>query len=203
MIKMTVQYEDFDGKEVSEDLYFHLSKSELIDMAVGEDDIVQRLQDIANSGDAKKIIAAFKDIIGKSYGIRQGPTRFTKSDDLTDEFFNSPAFDALLDQLLTDANVAAKFVTGVVPKDLSGKIDPGTGEVRVLDNVEIKEIVLAPFTDEQSGLNMPRDSTGELLPWAFRLATGKEQREMSREQLLDLMHRQSVGWRPPEPVTPV
>jgi hypothetical protein len=54
------------------------------------------------------------------------------------------------------------------------------------------------YVNAQSGLMKPRDKDGNLLPWALREPTPKEQMKMTKEQLMDVMRRQSSTWKPPE-----
>ena len=48
-----------------------------------------------------------------------------------------------------------------------------------------------------SGLKNPRTKAGELVPWAFRNPTSREQTIMSKAQLVDAMSRQTTGWLAP------
>ncbi len=36
MLKKTITYEDFDGNQVTEDHFFHLSKADLVEMEVSQ-----------------------------------------------------------------------------------------------------------------------------------------------------------------------
>ena len=71
MIKQTITYTDFDDNTVSEDHYFHLSKSEIIEMELSVDGgLAARLTRIGNDANGAEILATFKMIIAKSYGQR-------------------------------------------------------------------------------------------------------------------------------------
>ena len=64
MLKKTFNYEDFEGNPISEDFYFNLSKSELIELEVQYDKgLAESLQDIVKANDGKSLIAEFKKII--------------------------------------------------------------------------------------------------------------------------------------------
>jgi hypothetical protein len=122
MIKKDITFKDFDGNEVTEVHYFHLSKSELISMELATDGgMSAKMNAIIKSGNGGKIIDAFNAIIRSAYGQRDpaNPTRFYKAEKLTDEFMGSLAFDALFTELLTDPSSAAVFVNGLVPADLA------------------------------------------------------------------------------------
>lgn len=149
MIKQSIVFEDFDGKEVTEDHYFHLSKAELIEMELTEEGgMVKKLETIVKSGDAKKIIATFKEIISASYGQRDpvNATKFVKSAKISEEFMGSLAFDAFFSQLMTDPVFASSFVNGVVPKDLAAiaaAAEKKSGQIKV----ELPKDPRKPLTD--------------------------------------------------------
>ena len=118
MLKKVIEYEGFDGME-TEDAYFHLGASKLIEMETGvEGGISGRLEEISKSGDGGKIITEFKKIVLESYGQRDG-NRFVQTPELAAEFGRSLAFDALLLELVTDPTKAAEFVNGIMPKELA------------------------------------------------------------------------------------
>jgi len=120
MIKRTIKYEDFNGVSQTEDAYFNLSKSELVEMEVEYDEgFVDHVQAIVDANDRKQLIEQFKSLILKSYGIKSADGRvFEKSDELRHTFSNSAAYTALFMELATDDNAAAEFINGVVPADL-------------------------------------------------------------------------------------
>lgn len=121
MLKKTVTYTDFNGEEVTEDLYFHLSKAEMVELEMSEEGgLSNSLQSIIDAGDGKVIMAKFKEIILLAYGKRSPDGKhFTKNDQLREEFLSTEAYSALFMELVTNADSAAEFITGVVPKDLA------------------------------------------------------------------------------------
>jgi hypothetical protein len=123
MLKKTVTYEDFDGKSVTEDLYFHLSKSEIVEMKFGD---MSTVLEAMTQKDAKPadILAAFKRVIGMTYGVKsQDGRRFHKSPEQTEEFLASPAYDALFMSLITGGEQnAVDFITAVLPSDMAAQI---------------------------------------------------------------------------------
>lgn len=141
MYKKTITYTDFDGKERIEDNYFNLTKSELIDFALELPDnvsgsIADTSEDIDESKALTKVISAFtsksifkflKDLILKSYGVRKDEgRRFAKTDEngkpLSVEFAETMAFEAIMDEFLTDDKAAAEFVNAVIPSNIADKM---------------------------------------------------------------------------------
>jgi hypothetical protein len=125
MIKQTVTYTNFNDEEVTEDLYFHLSKTELIDLELShEGGLSTILPEMVKGGDVAKIMELFKRIIQMSYGTRSADgKKFVKDEEVTKEFMTSPAFDALFMQLVSTPEAATDFITGMVPKDLLAQME--------------------------------------------------------------------------------
>lgn len=121
-----ITYEDFDGNEVTETFHFHLSKARMIDIQVeygDEDAFATTLQNIVNEKDNKKIMAEFKKLLMASYGVRsEDGKRFIQSDEMSEAFVQTPAYDELLMKFLQDANFAGDFVNGVFPRDVARRI---------------------------------------------------------------------------------
>jgi hypothetical protein len=121
MLKKTITYVDFNGEEVVEDFFFHLSKAELVELEMSyEGGLTAQIKRIAEAEDGKAIIAEFKKIILGAYGKRSDDgRRFIKNQTLRDEFESTEAYSTLFMELVTDAEKAAEFVQGVIPQDLA------------------------------------------------------------------------------------
>lgn len=139
MLKETVTYTDYDGKERTEDLYFNLEKHELIDLAFDlPDDIIVADEEtgeikenhmVEKLGD-KGIYKFIKDVIKKAYGVKSADgRRFIKSDELTLEFTQTPMYDSILTKLTSDNDAATKFITTVIPANAA----------KDLPNLKVKE----------------------------------------------------------------
>lgn len=121
MIKKTISYEDYDGVQRTEDFYFNLSKPELVEMQLSEaGGLEKKLEKITKEQDIAKIIELMKWIIQKSYGIKSDDgKRFIKNQEVLDNFMQSEAYSELFMELATDADAAAAFVNGILPKGLA------------------------------------------------------------------------------------
>ena len=118
MYKKTINYEDFNGNEREDTLYFNLSKTEIAEMEMSyPGGYAKRLQDIGKSGDNKEIFDTFKSIVEKSYGVKSEDGRhFRKSPEIVSDFISSAAFDQFMIDLLSDGGkTAAEFVNGIMP----------------------------------------------------------------------------------------
>ena len=122
MIKWTINFTDYNDNEVSENFYFNLNKAELSDMQFRVNGAYsQFIERIVNTRDTQTIGEEFKKLILNSYGEKSDDgRRFKKSKELRDSFEQSPAYPVLYMELLSDADKAAKFVRGILPKDLQG-----------------------------------------------------------------------------------
>src|SRR4051812_2006619 len=122
MIKVPITYTNFDGKQVTEDHYFHLSKNELLEWVSENqgEDLAQKLQRVGLSGDGALIMRTFRDIIARSYGERVDgdSSAFYKDDKKTNRFMSSLAFDQLFEDLILNSTSAAAFVNGLMPAGL-------------------------------------------------------------------------------------
>lgn len=123
MLSKTIKFEDWNGVEREEDFYFNLSESELMEMEMStEGGFTNMMNRIIKRKDAPQLMQTFKNLILKSYGEKSDDgRRFIKSKELSDEFMQTPAYDALFMELCTNADAASAFVTGIVPKKLADK----------------------------------------------------------------------------------
>jgi hypothetical protein len=117
MIKKTMTFENWDGEEVTETFWFHLTPAELAEMEFTMmGGLKQTLQDIVESMDTQQILEKFKLIVSKSIGIRsEDGKRFRKSEEITNDFMESAAYSPFFLELLQDSAFAATFFRGVMP----------------------------------------------------------------------------------------
>jgi hypothetical protein len=120
MLKRDITYEDFNGVEVTEEFYFNLSKSELIELeSEYKEGFSGLIQEIIKTQDQKELIKRFKEIVLKAYGIKsEDGKRFIKSEQLREEFSQTAAYNVLFVELATDDEKAAIFINGIMPKDM-------------------------------------------------------------------------------------
>jgi hypothetical protein len=120
VLKKTVTYTDpFEGNEVTEDLYFNLTKAEVAELALTKGESwTESLQRLSQTQDGEVIIREFKFLIGLAYGKREG-NKHIKSPELTQEFLASEAYSELFMGLITSPDSGADFFNGILPKDLN------------------------------------------------------------------------------------
>ena len=118
MLKKTIKYTDYNGTERTEDFYFNLTKAEILEMEASVfGGLSSVLTKIISSNDQPKIMAQFKYIVHKAYGEKsEDGRRFVKSDELSTMFEQTPAYEELFMELLTDETKAAEFINSIMPK---------------------------------------------------------------------------------------
>lgn len=119
-----IAYEDYDGNKREIDAYFNLSKAELLELQMSWDGGLERvLKKIVDEKDQKRMIEMFKMIILKAYGEKSlDGNRFIKTPEITEAFTQTEAYSELFMELATNADAAAEFVNGIIPKNLQDEV---------------------------------------------------------------------------------
>ncbi len=174
MLKKTITYTDFNDEEVTEELFFHLNKAELIELEMSHDGgLSEALQRIINAQDGKGIVAEFKKIILGAYGKKSADgKRFVKNAQIREEFESSEAYSELFMELVTDTDAAIAFINGIVPQGLAQdaakmaaipaapeapsatvtKLPPPVGETPQYETITSKEIDAMPEGEDKDRL---------------------------------------------------
>ena len=117
MHKEIINYTDYNGEERSEAFYFNMTQAELMKLEMRtEGGMENYIEKIINEHNQAKIIDLFCDIIKMSYGVKSLDGGFEKTDEAFRKFESSEAYSVLFMRLATDADYAAKFINGVMPK---------------------------------------------------------------------------------------
>ena len=115
-----IEYTDFNGVARKEKFYFNLTKAEILDMELGKTGgLTEYIQKILEAQDTPAIMALFKTLLLKSYGVKSDDgRRFVKNDQIREDFEQTQAFSDLYMMLALDDNEASKFVNAIVPDDM-------------------------------------------------------------------------------------
>lgn len=139
MYKKTVSYEDWNGNPVVEDLYFNLTRTEILELeyqlrpGTPLTEIIQSLIDEQDSGEILRLV---KEIVLASYGKKsEDGKRFTKNDEIRTEFEESPAFDVVYMDLASDTDAAIGFINGIMPKSIQEQLGDNPQE-KLLEQVK-------------------------------------------------------------------
>jgi hypothetical protein len=120
MYKQTITYLDYNDQEVTRDFYFNLNKAEIARMQYsGDGSFIDQLREAISLKDPNAFMRFYDKMIRAAYG-KKSPDgqRFMKSDEITREFVECPAYDQLFFELLHDDVRFANFFNGLMPKGL-------------------------------------------------------------------------------------
>lgn len=120
MLKITKTYEDWNGMERTEDFYFNLSEAEITELQIGTvGGFAETIEKIINAKEQSELIKIFKDLVLMSYGEKSADGRhFRKNDEVKNGFVDNPAYSIIFMELVSDAEKAAEFINGIMPKSI-------------------------------------------------------------------------------------
>lgn len=123
MIVKTIKYKDYNGNEQTEKMYFNLTQVEGIQLGIEKgltkkmatiEELSKKREEDLTEEDNISIIQLFQLILVESYGVKsEDGKRFIKSQQLKEEFMQSPAYNALFLELLQKPDEAIRFMKGV------------------------------------------------------------------------------------------
>ena len=136
MIKRTINYVDFDGNNRTEDAYFNMTRTELMEFSFTMPGEVADAVEKHDREDPEKVATKLmekmgssgifnfvKDLVFKSYGKKsEDGRRFIKSEEMSIEFTQTLAYDEFIIDLFSDDKKATEFINGIIPADLADKI---------------------------------------------------------------------------------
>lgn len=170
MLKKTITYEDLDGNPVTDEFHFFLSKAAIAEMELSEKGgLTDYIKKIVAEEDGKKLVEIFKDLLTRAVGRRsEDGKQFIRNQAIIDEFVQSNAYSELFVELATNAEQAAAFINGIVPKSMNSAVQtPQT------DSVELPAVSdpEAPAWLKEGRAPTPdevKNATPEQLQMAFR-----------------------------------
>ncbi len=123
MFKYTITYTDYDGNERKETFRFHLSEAELSEMELTTPGgMTAMLNSIVDAREDTQIVKIFKELILKSYGEKSPDGKyFNKSEELSDKFSHTEAYNKLFMELASNSKKAAEFVKGILPESIQNR----------------------------------------------------------------------------------
>lgn len=120
MLKITKTYEDWNGMERTEDFYFNLTEAEITELQIGTvGGFAETIEKIINAKEQSELIKLFKDLVLMAYGEKTADGRhFRKNDEVKNGFVDNPAYSIIFMELVSDAEKAAEFINGIMPKSI-------------------------------------------------------------------------------------
>lgn len=136
MLKKTLTYENLDGKKITEDFYFNMTKAELIKLNLKEGEGFQEyLTRIVESGDGAAIVENFEKIVRLSYGVKTADGKFKKDPDDFDAFMATEAYSDFFLELVTDAKASSEFIKAVMPDNLVEEVQAAQQSIGISENL--------------------------------------------------------------------
>lgn len=123
MIVYTETYTDYNGNQRTEEFRFHFNQAELMEMELStEGGFSARVNRIINANSHPELLQVMKTFVLDAYGVKsEDGRRFQKTDEIRQEFLESPVYSRIFMRLTTGPNAAdeaAKFINGVTPDDM-------------------------------------------------------------------------------------
>nr|DAM93533.1 MAG TPA: hypothetical protein [Caudoviricetes sp.] len=117
MLKKTYTYKDYNEVERTETFYFHFTEAEILDMEMSaEGGFAERVQRIIDAKDQAALMRLIKKFVIDAYGVKSDDgKRFIKNDEVKTAFLECPAFSDIFMDMVTNDELAAEFVNGVIP----------------------------------------------------------------------------------------
>ena len=131
MIKKTVTYTDYNGEQRTETFYFHYTEAEILDMEMSEEgSFADRIQRIIDAKDKTALMKLIKKFVIDAYGVKsEDGKRFMKNDELKTAFLECPAYSDIFMEMVTNDEIAAEFVNGVIPSTMKDRVaKPSNGK---------------------------------------------------------------------------
>lgn len=138
MIKKLVQWQGFDGRQASQTCYFNLTRYEIahdMDLQTLEQRLNRFQDEVLNdlgedgqgrdmsTSEIREMFDIITVLIKHSYGVRSADgKRFSKNDELWEEFKDTGCFDAFIFQLFEDPTQANAFMTEIWPQEVQDEV---------------------------------------------------------------------------------
>lgn len=143
MLTKKITYTNYNDVEVTETLYFNLTKSEILSMQVEtEGGLQEKLIRIAESKNPAQILKVFKDIIMLSYGEKSDDGKYLRKGEnyeLAKSFMETPAYDVLVMDILGDetGEKFKDFILHIVPKEVLEEVNNRGGIDKIADEAKL------------------------------------------------------------------
>lgn len=124
MLKKNITYTNFEGAPVTEEFCFHMMESDFVDLDFKYEEygglreylksLIKDIQEKGESAPKRPMYEFLKEVIALSVGKKVG-TRFDRSQDAKDRFFQTGAYSKFIVDMLSDPNGIADFFEAITP----------------------------------------------------------------------------------------
>ena len=111
MLHKKVNYTNYNGEVVNEDVYFNLTSVELVRLeAKYGQSIPDKIKEVTEANDYRGIISLFEDLLLTAYGVKsEDGRRFVKDKQATKEFGDSIAYAEIFEQIILNPEAAKEL----------------------------------------------------------------------------------------------
>ena len=115
MYKETITYTNFNGEDVTEDFYFHMTDAELLKLECSEKGgLTSIIENISKETNPMILFDIFERVIRLCYGKRSlDGSSFSKKPEYADEFLASEAYSQMFMNFMQDPSSYADFFNGL------------------------------------------------------------------------------------------
>ena len=130
MLKKVINYKDYNDQDRTEDCYFNLTESEVLELELGvEGGLAEYLNMIVKEKKNHLMIPMIKSLILQAFGKKSADGRqFIKNDEIRSEFLNSPMYNILFMEIALNEATMAEFIIGILPKKMSEELQTQLSE---------------------------------------------------------------------------
>lgn len=138
MIGKTFTYKDFNGTEVTETFWFHLSKTRIVELERAfPGGLVAAAKMLGETKNPIEIVPIIQKIAEYAVGRRSDDgRRFMQDSSIVADFMYSNAWDVFLFEYIQDSKNAAEWFNGIMPEDLAGKQADLQARLEAGENIE-------------------------------------------------------------------
>jgi len=125
MFSKRITWNDWNGNEVSQTFYFHLTKTEMVKLNLKyRGGIVNCMNKALETNDEQQVLMIVDDVIRTAYGEKsEDGQHFEKAKGAkADSFAETGAYDVLFLELVSDPGKLSTFMTEIMPKDLADQV---------------------------------------------------------------------------------
>jgi hypothetical protein len=146
MFTKEITYTDYAGETRKQDFQFNLTTSEVVKLQYSiNGGIDEFLKQMINKNDQVALVEFVTTIIRAAYGEKSvDGSKFVKVSNghkLVEDFEQTPAYDSLFMELITDSKAAAEFINGIFPPDLVAKLNSQLPDGLPTDINDLKDAI--------------------------------------------------------------
>jgi hypothetical protein len=119
MFKKLVKYPDLNEVEHTQELYFHLSKLELVAFGSSLERWKKQMMEVTKTMDFGAAVQVYREIVKSAIGLRsEDGSRFISTPEVKDDLMKSPAVDEMIYGFIMKPEEGFEFFEKLMPKDV-------------------------------------------------------------------------------------